>query len=99
MLALDDRGSSLRAAPPAAAAAPPSAAPPRAEQARELIAQARDPGTGHVDTRRLAGWVADASGQDFAKASAAHAAIENELVAQGRTGDLSRFNEDVVAAT
>lgn len=97
MLALDDRGSSLRAVPPSAPAAS-TAAPPRAEQARELIAQARDPATGQVDTKRLAGWVADASGQDFAKASAAHAAIENELVAQGRTGDLSRFNEDVVAA-
>lgn len=95
MLALDDRGSALRAAPTATAAA----APPRAEPGRELVAQARDPATGQLDTKKLAGWVADAGGRDFASASAAHAAIENELVAQGRMGDLSRFSEDVVAAT
>jgi len=85
---------------PAAAPAPAPAATGATPQtqARELIAQATDPRTGALDTRALGGWVADASRQDFTAASQAHAAIEAELTAQGRVGDLARFNQDVVAA-
>ncbi|HEV8689227.1 MAG TPA: hypothetical protein VGQ91_02940 [Ideonella sp.] len=87
-------------AAPAPAPAPSSTgsgASPQAN-ARELIAQATDPRTGTLDTQKLGRWVADAGQQDFAAASQAHAAIETELVAQGRVGDLARFNQDVVAA-
>lgn len=79
----------------AAAAAGPSGSP--ASQASELIAQARDPASGELDTQRLAGWVAQASQQDFGKASAAHAAIESELAGRD-AGELARFNQDVVTA-
>ena len=85
------------AAPAPAPAPAPTAATPQAN-ARELIAQATDPRTGTLATRALGRWVADASRQDFAAASQAHAAIEAELIAQGRVGDLARFNQDVVAA-
>jgi len=78
-----------------AAAAGPSGSP--ASQAGELIAQARDPASGELDTQRLAGWVAQASQQDFGKASAAHAAIESELAGRD-AGELARFNQDVVTA-
>lgn len=67
------------------------------ERAVALVAQARDPASGQVDTQKLAGWVADASRQDFAAASQAHAAIESELARHG-AGELSRFNQDVVEA-
>jgi hypothetical protein len=85
---------------PAAAPAPAPATSGTTPQthARELIAQATDARTGALDTRSLGRWVADASRQDFAAASQAHAAIEAELTAQGRVGDLARFNQDVVAA-
>lgn len=83
-------------AAPAPAPAATGANPPA--QARELIGQATDPRTGTLDTQQLGRWVADASQQDFAAASQAHQAIEAELVAQGRVGDLARFNQDVVAA-
>lgn len=76
-------------------ASPPASA---RSNARELIGQATDQRTGTLDTQQLGRWVADASRQDFAAASEAHHAIESELVAQGRVGDLSRFNQDVVAA-
>lgn len=65
--------------------------------AGELLSLARDPASGQLDTRRLAGWVAQASQHDFGKASAAHAAIETELAGRD-AGALARFNQDVVAA-
>ena len=82
---------------PAPAPAAPGGNNPQAN-ARELISQATDPRTGQLDTQALGRWVADAGRQDFAAASQAHQAIETELVAQGRVGDLARFNQDVVAA-
>ncbi|WP_271007463.1 hypothetical protein [Paucibacter sp. B51] len=65
--------------------------------AGELLSLARDSASGQLDTRRLAGWVAQASQHDFGKASAAHAAIETELAGRD-AGALARFNQDVVAA-
>lgn len=85
--------------PTAPASAPSAPSAVQRGEARDLIAQAADPRTGAVDTKRLAGWVAEASVKDFDAASQAHASIEKELVAQGRVGDLSRFNQDVVTAT
>lgn len=83
---------------PAPAPAPAvSGATPQAH-ARELINQATDARSGTLDTLQLGAWVADAGKQDFAAASQAHQAIETELIAQGRVGDLARFNQDVVAA-
>lgn len=84
-------------APSTAASGANPPAQPR-ENARELIHQATDPSTGALDTKALGSWVADAGRRDFAAASQAHQAIEAELVAQGRVGDLARFNQDVVAA-
>lgn len=66
--------------------------------AREAIAAATDPRSGALDTDRLGHWVADAARQDFTTAAQAHEAIENELVAQGRLGDLAAFNQAVVEA-
>ncbi|MBK1614343.1 hypothetical protein CKO44_12775 [Rubrivivax gelatinosus] len=66
--------------------------------ARELIGAARDPRSGSLDTARLGAWVADAARQDPGRASQAYAAVEHELTAQGRVGELARFNADVVAA-
>lgn len=82
----------------APAPAPATACSSPQAHARELIAQATDPRTGALDTQALGQWVADASRQDFDAASQAHAAIEAELTAQGRVGDLARFNADVVDA-
>lgn len=66
-------------------------------RAADLVDRATDPDTGDVDTACLAGWVADAAGQDADTASAAHAAIETELLARS-PADASRFNADVVSA-
>ncbi|MET0208883.1 MAG: hypothetical protein ABW220_07550 [Burkholderiaceae bacterium] len=97
MLAVDDARGRAATPPPVSSAS--SAGPaPRAEQARDLIRQASDPATGALDTKALGGWVADAAGKNPQAASEAHAAVEDQLMAQGRVGDLSRFNEDVVAA-
>lgn len=95
-----DSGSASRTSTAGPASGTPATRDPAQPQAqaRELIAQATDPRTGTLDTRRLGGWVADASRQDMAAASQAHAAIESELVAQGRVGDLARLNQEVVAA-
>ncbi|HSI59249.1 MAG TPA: hypothetical protein VLA16_16930 [Ideonella sp.] len=81
-------------------AAAQDGAPPRSpqEQAADLVGQATDPRTGRLDTRTLGGWVADAARRDPAAAAQAHAAIEQHLLDSGRPGDLSRFNQDVVAA-
>lgn len=65
--------------------------------AAELIGQATDPRTGHVDTALLGHWVADAARHDMAAASQAHAAIEEQLAARS-PGDAARFNHDVVQA-
>ncbi len=63
----------------------------RPVNARDLVAGATDPGTGRVDTRALAALVVDASRQDFAAASRAHADIEAQL----GPADAGRFNQDV----
>ena len=81
-----------------AAAAGLSSGSPQAS-AREAITAATDARTGSLDTRQLGSWVADAARQDFATAAQAHEAIENELVAQGRLGDLAAFNQAVVEAS
>jgi len=65
--------------------------------ADQLIAQVTDPRTGHIDTRQLGQWVADASRQNYDAAAQAHAAIEARLT-QSSVGDAARFNQDVVAA-
>lgn len=67
------------------------------ENAADLIAQATDPGTGHVDTRKLGEWVADANRRDPAAASAAYVAIEGQL-ARRNPADAARFDQDIVAA-
>jgi len=85
------------AAAAASAAASSSSASPAAS-AREAIAAATDARTGALDASRLGGWVADAARQDFATGEAAYEAIENELVAQGRLGDLAAFNDAVADA-
>jgi len=103
MLADATRSSNVPSPAPSPAPAAPTGATASSAvqrgQARDLIAQAADPNTGALDTRRLAGWVAEASVKDFDSAAQAHASIEKELIAQGRVGDLSRFNQDVVTAT
>lgn len=81
----------------ARSAGSPGGAASATGSAGELLSLARDPASGQLDTRRLAGWVAQASQQDFDKASAAHAAIEAELAGRD-AGALARFNQDVVAA-
>jgi hypothetical protein len=99
-LAADTASRTAPAPAPSPAPAVSGANPPVNSQAnaRELISQATDPRTGTLDTQQLGSWVADAGKQDFAAASQAHQAIESELIAQGRVGDLARFNQDVVAA-
>lgn len=67
---------------------------PDAVGAQDLIAQARDPRTGAVDTRALAGAVAQALPVAPDRASQAYADIEAAL-AQGSAADASRFNADV----
>lgn len=65
--------------------------------ASDLVDQATDPHTGVVDTPCLAGWIAKAAPHDAEAASAAHAAIEGELLARS-PADAARFNEDIVTA-
>jgi hypothetical protein len=68
-------------------------------QAAAVIRQATDPHTGQLDTRSLGSWVADAARRDPAAASHAYAAIEAQLMASGRVGDVAHFNQDVVSAS
>ncbi len=83
----------------AARSQPIHAAQPVSHQhhARQLIQQATDARTGDVDTRRLAGWVAEAHARHPRMASEAHAAIEEELLRFG-PAEAGRFDQDVVAA-
>ena len=83
----------------AAATPPAGGAADSAAIGRDLVSRATDPTTGQVDTRTLSGWVAEARQQDPQAAAEAEGAIEGQLIAQGRIGDLSRFNEDLRAAT
>lgn len=62
---------------------------------RGLVQQATNPSTGQPNTDQLARWVGEARQQDPALAQQAQGAIESELIAQGRIGDLSRFNQAV----
>ena len=84
---------------PTADTSPDHAAEDPLAQAAAVIRQATDPHTGQLDTRSLGAWVADAAQRDFAAASHAYAAIEAQLIANGRVGDVAHFNEDVVAAS
>lgn len=59
-----------------------------------LIHQAKDATTGEVDTRRLAGWVADAHRQDPHAAGQAYEAIEQALF-ESSPAYAGRFNQDV----
>lgn len=59
--------------------------------APDLIARATDPATSKVDTRQLAGLVADAAKQDFGKASAAYTDIRGQL----GPDDAAHFDRDV----
>ncbi len=68
-----------------------------AQTARNLIGQSTNPVTGAVDTRALAGMIADAARQNPAAASAAFAQIEAQL-GRNNFGDASRFSRDVQAA-
>ena len=78
--------------------APPPVDDPLA-QAAAVIDQATDPHTGQLDARLLGAWVADAASRDPAAASHAYAAIEEQLMANHRVGDLAHVNEDIVAAS
>ena len=68
--------------------------------AASLIRQATDPRTGVVDTRQLAGWVADAAKQDFNTASNAYKQIDTELsrTDPATAGHFSRDVGDAFAA-
>jgi hypothetical protein len=66
--------------------------------ARAAVAQATNPATNQVDTGALSRQVAETAQRDPQAAAEMRAAIENELVAQSRVGDLSRFNQDLQAA-
>ncbi|HUG23530.1 hypothetical protein [Piscinibacter sp.] len=87
----------IRAAEPAGANLQADSGTDAQVHADQLISQATDPRTGHVDTRELGRWVADANRQDPEAAAQAHAAIEARLM-QDSPGDAARFNQDVVAA-
>ena len=68
--------------------------------AASLIRQATDPRTGVVDTRQLAGWVADAAKQDFNTAANAYTQIDAELsrTDPATAGHFSRDVGDAFAA-
>jgi trimeric autotransporter adhesin len=68
--------------------------------AASLIRQATDPRTGVVDTRQVAGWVADAAKQDFNTASKAYTQIDAELsrTDPATAGHFSRDVGDAFAA-
>lgn len=87
MLAAVDSVSSSRAAPP-----PPS------NPAAEVVGRATDPRTGVVDTQRLAHWVVEARRSDPQNAEAAHAAIEQHLLASGHPGDVAHYHQDLQEA-
>lgn len=65
--------------------------------AERMIASVTDR-NGRVDTRALAGMVADAARTDPARASAAYQQIETTLMQQKGFGDVSRFANDYRAA-
>lgn len=84
-------------------AAPSADQPSRASeagssaQASALLTQATNARTGELDTKALSQWVNEARQQDPEAAAQAQTAVETQLIAQGRIGDLSRFNADVRA--
>ncbi len=84
-----------RSGPGAAAAArDTTTAPASGADGRGLVEQATN-AQGQLDTRQLGQWVADARRENRPLADQAQAAIESQLVAQGRVGDLARFNQDL----
>lgn len=85
--------------PPTPEPSPDRSAEDPQAQAAAVIRQATNAHSGQLDTRLLGAWVADAARSDFAAASHAYAAIEAQLIANGRVSDASHFNEDVVAAS
>jgi hypothetical protein len=75
-----------------------SAPPPARDPAADVVGRATDPRTGVVDTQRLAQWVVDARHSDPQTAEAAHAAIEQHLLASGHPGDVAHYHEDLQQA-
>lgn len=75
-----------------------SAPPPAPNPAAEVVSRATDPRTGIVDTQRLAHWVVDARRNDPQNAEAAHAAIEQHLLASGHPGDVAHYHQDLLQA-
>jgi hypothetical protein len=67
--------------------------------AKAIIASATDARTGQVDTKKLAGMVADAARTDPRAATAAYKQIETELMATRGFGEVSRFSQDFKAAS
>ena len=72
-----------------------STAPPGS--ASELIRQATDSRTGVVDTRKLAGWIADAAQHDFDSASQAYEQVDAEL-SRSDPATAGHFSRDVAEA-
>lgn len=75
-----------------------SSTPTTADPAADVVGRATDPRTGVVDTRRLADWVLDARRSDPQAAEAAHAAIEQHLLASGHPGDVAHYHQDLQKA-
>lgn len=72
--------------------------PPASNPAADVVARATDPRSGVVDTQRLAHWVVDARRSDPQSAEAAHAAIEQHLLASGHPGDVAHYHQDLLQA-
>jgi hypothetical protein len=66
--------------------------------ASRMIESVTNAQTGKVDTKALAGMVADAAKTDPAKATEAYKQIEAELMATKGFGEVSRFSQDFKAA-
>jgi hypothetical protein len=78
---------------------PPSSSIRNESPAKAIIDGATDARTGRVDTKKLAGMVADAAHTDPKAATAAYKQIETELMATKGFGEVSRFAQDFKAAS